>query len=106
MSAMRSNLSVTRDAAVLDLCEEEPGRGVEDCKHLASNNSIVLYSIYSIVKESVVQYRNYDSIGAIVCNSNDDSDDDDEEEKEEEEENEMTNPTYEMTVMMMRRRMR
>ena len=54
MSAMRSNLSVTRDAAVLDLCEEEPGGGVEDCKHLASNNSIVLYSIYSIVKESVV----------------------------------------------------
>ena len=53
-SAMRSNLSVTGDAAVLDLCEEEPGRGVEDCKHLASNNSIVLYSIYSIVKESVV----------------------------------------------------
>ena len=54
MSAMRSNLSVTGDAAVLDLCEEEPGGGVEDCKHLASNNSIVLYSIYSIVKESVV----------------------------------------------------
>ena len=40
--AMRRNLSVTRDAAVLDLCEEEPGRGVEDCKHLGSNNSIVL----------------------------------------------------------------